>query len=82
LERVSDDFSKPNCPIYRVHFKSNQNKKEKPLKFQRFDWWSIGGSNSQANSEHIEKKGGEHAIFFHPTKNPTRECLVSTQFHP
>ena len=20
MERVSDDFSKPNCPIYRVHF--------------------------------------------------------------
>jgi integrase len=21
MERVSDDFSKPNCPIYRVHFR-------------------------------------------------------------
>ena len=33
-------------------------------------WWSVGGSDSQANAEHVEMKGGEHAIFFHPTKNP------------
>lgn len=47
---------------------------KKPLKFQRFEWWSVGGSNSQAIAEHVEMKGGQHAISFHPTTHPTTCC--------
>lgn len=39
-------------------------------------WWSVGGSNSQAIAEHVEMKGGEHAIFFHPTKNPINPIKI------
>jgi hypothetical protein len=38
-------------------------------------WWSVGGSNSQAIAEHVEMKGGQHAIAFHPTTHPTTCCL-------
>ena len=33
-------------------------------------WWSVGGSNLQAIAEHVEMKGGQHAIAFHPTTHP------------
>ena len=33
-------------------------------------WWSVGGSNLQAIAEHVEMKGGQHAISFHPTTHP------------
>jgi hypothetical protein len=44
---------------------------KKPLKLQRFEWWSVRGSNLDAISEHVEMKGGQHAISFHPTTYPT-----------
>jgi hypothetical protein len=34
-------------------------------------WWSVRGSKFYAISEHVEMKGGQHAITFHPTTHPT-----------
>lgn len=39
-------------------------------------WWSVGGSNLQAIAEHVEMKGGKHAISFHPTTHPTTLCVI------
>ena len=43
-------------------------------------WWSVGGSNSQAIAEHVEMKGGQHAIIFHPTTHPTT-CYSSANLN-
>ena len=53
---------------------------KKPLEFQRLFWWSVRGSNLDANPEHVEMKGGQHAIFFHPTTHPTSAVHKSMIF--
>ena len=51
-----------------------------PLITQRVLWWSVGGSNLQAIAEHVEMKGGQHAIFFHPITHPTSAVHKSMIF--
>ena len=72
MERVSDDFSKSNCPIYRYILNRKYEKLlklKKPLKNQRFEWWSVGGSNRDAQPASLEKRGGCTPSFFHLIKH-------------
>ena len=41
---------------------------------KRRSLWSVGGSNLQAIAEHVETKGKQHAIFFHPTTHSIIWC--------
>ena len=41
MERVSDDFSKSNCPIYRVHFSIHYTSKTKNLEMLKFQGFSV-----------------------------------------
>ena len=40
-------------------------KLKKPLKFQRFEWWSVGGSNRDAQPASLEKRGDRTPSTFH-----------------
>lgn len=35
-------------------------------------WYCLGESNWWHMCKHLEKKGGQHAIFFHPINNPIK----------
>ena len=43
----------------------NHRQKNRPVDLQRVWWWSVGGSNRDAQPASLEKRGGRTPSFFH-----------------